>query len=290
MTYEEYLALVKSTKKPGTIGYEILKQFSKQTWEQISGTANGVTDAFKQFGITVYKDTAGKVIGYSKDTDAYTGQTGSDSGDYSNSNSAPSSSHNSRKLQVPYDIKFETDSDGNVNVLGRLLPFGQMGLDTLCNISGVNTGLNNLALNTYLGTIGCSVSGFLGYKIRNELYKNNPDIFGGIDPQKIDYTDYYPIVGSFFNLLMGTNPDTGESTMYMRDDDLAAIALKLYQLGMFETASAAEFNDTEGIFKQLKTPVTIPYTQLNYGDEITVPINGRSDYIFGVKKIGRAHV
>lgn len=260
MTYEEYLASVKSIKKPATDAYKPIKQFSKKIWEEISGNDKAIIDTFKQFGITVYRDTAGKVIGYSKDIDTYTGQSGSDSGDYSNSNNAPSSSHNSRKLQAPYDIKVETDSNGNVNVLGRLLPFGQLGLDYLFDISGVNKGINNLALNTYLGTIGCSVSGLLGYNIRNELYKNNPDIFGGIDPQKIDYTDYYPIVGNFFNLLMGTNPDTGESTMYMRDDDLAAVALKLSQTDLFATVNKASMTEEEvSKFSYLKGPTSIPY-------------------------------
>lgn len=280
MTYEEYLASVKSIKKPATDAYKPIKQFSKEVWEQISGTANGIVDAYKQFGIEIYRDTrdtAGKVIGYFKDIDTYTGQSGSDSGDYSNSNNAPSSSHNSRKLRVPYDVKVETDSNGNVNVLGRLLPFGQLGLDYLFDISRVNKGINNLALNTYLGTIGCSVSGFLGYNIRNELYKNNPDIFGGIDPQKIDYTDYYPIVGNFFNLLMGTNPDTGESTMYLRDDDLAAIALKLYQLGFFDSANVATVDD-QSKFTYLKTPVSIAYKSIKPGETIEIPMPGMAYY------------
>lgn len=298
MTYEEYLASVKSIKKPATDTYKPIKQFSKEAWEQISGTANGVIDAYKgiidaykQLGITVYRDTAGKVIGYFKDIDTYTGQSGSDSGDYSNSNNAPSSSHNSRKLQVPYDVKVETDSNGNVNVLGRLLPFGQLGLDSLLNISGINTGINNLALNTYLGTIGCSVSGFLGYNIRNELYKNNPDIFGGIDPQKIDYNDYYPIsvplpeggslnVGKFFNLLMGTNPDTGESTMYLRDDDLAAIALKLWEMGFLSAKNKWEYPSKELKKGDLLTlPPNKTYTMQEIADLITSIVGVKVNYV-----------
>ena len=41
MTYEEYLASVKSIKKPATDAYKPIKQFSKEEWEQlISGTAD----------------------------------------------------------------------------------------------------------------------------------------------------------------------------------------------------------------------------------------------------------
>lgn len=198
-------------------------------------------------------------------------------GEIANSNTALSTAESASTLDLPAKIVSTVDEATGETTIA--LNTGKNAVATAANGSKVIGALGTA--NAVI--LGASIGTTLGNIITKELYEAYPDFWGGLDPHKINYKDYFgPVIGEFYNLYFGIKED-GNGQLYAREHDFAAIALKLFQLGMFESATVSKFNDTEGIFKQLKTPVTIPFTQLNYGDEITVPINGRSDYIFGVK-------
>lgn len=265
MTYDEYRNFLKSVEKLATDTFESIQTVSEDTWKNITSTTNNTYSYLKNLGIETQYDNNGNVIGYSRSSDSYTGVKGSEAGDYSNSNNLPSTTSNTRKINLPYEMKYEHDGNGNVNILGRVLPLAVTGGSFFIRPSGLEELTGRVISSKLFGT---SVANSLGYDIAEGLYQHNPDIFGGINPHKIDYTDYYPMsiplpggfnvdLGKYFNLMMGTNPDTGESTMYLRDDDYAAIALKLWNLGLFTAEHKWEY----------------PVKELKAGDLLTLPPN-----------------
>ena len=292
MTYDEYRNFLKSVEKSVTDTFESIQTVSEDTWKDITSTAHNTYSYLKNLGIETQYDTNGNVIGYSRSSDSYTGVKGSGAGDYSNSNNLPSTISNTRKINLPYEMKYEHDGKGNVNILGRVLPLAVTGGDFFIRPSGLEELTGRVISSKLFGT---SVANSLGYDIAEGLYQYNPDIFGGINPHKIDYTDYYPMsiplpdgfdvgLGKYFNLMMGTNPDTGESTMYIRDDDYAAIALKLYQTDLFATVNKASMTEEEvSKFSYLTGPTSIPYMTIPahttmllpsaYGYETTIDNN-----------------
>lgn len=219
MTYDEYRNFLKSVEKSATDTFESIQTVTEDTWKDITSTANNTYSYLKNLGIETQYDNNGNVIGYSRSSDSYTGVKGSGAGDYSNSNNLPSTTSNTRKINLPYEMKYEHDGNGNVNILGRVLPLAITGGDFFIRPSGL-ADLTGRVISSKL--FGTSVANSLGYDIAEGLYQYKPDIFGGINPHKIDYTDYYPMsiplpggfdvnLGKYFNLIMGTNPDTGES-------------------------------------------------------------------------------
>lgn len=275
MTYDEYRNFLKSVEKLATDTFESIQTVSEDTWKNITSTPHNTYSYLKNLGIETQYDNNGNVIGYSRSSDSYTGVKGSDAGDYSNSNNIPSSTSNTRKINLPYEMKYEHDGNGNVNILGRVLPLAVTGGAFFIRPSGLEELTGRVISSKLFGT---SVANSLGYDIAEGLYQYNPDIFGGINPHKIDYTDYYPMsvplpggfdvnLGKYFNLMMGTNPDTGESTMYIRDDDYAAIALKLYQNGFFKTATVSTYTKQTD-YNKAKMPLSIPYISIAPGETI----------------------
>lgn len=288
MTYDEYRNFLKSVKKSATDTFESIQTVTEDTWKDITSTANNTYSYLKNLGIETQYDNKGNVVGYSRSSDSYTGVKGSEAGDYSNSNNLPATTSNTRKINLPYEMKYEHDGKGNVNILGRVLPLAITGGDFFIRPSGLEDLTGRVISSKLFGT---SVANSLGYDIAEGLYQFNPDIFGGINPHKIDYTDYYPMsvplsdgfgvdLGKYFNLVMGTNPDTGESTMYIRDDDYAAIALKLWESGLLTAEHKWEYPRKELKRGDLLTlPPNKTYTMQEIADLITSIVGVKVNYI-----------
>lgn len=295
MTYDEYCKFLKSIAKSYVDTYEKITTVSEDIWNDINSSEENTYDFLKNLGVETQYNTKGEVIGYTRSNDGYTGVKGSGAGDYSNSNNIPSTTSNTRKINLPYEMKYEHDGNGNVNILGRVLPLAVTGGAFFIRPSGLEELTGRVISSKLFGT---SVANSLGYDIAEGLYQYKPDIFGGINPHKIDYTDYYPMsiplpggfdvnLGKYFNLMMGTNPDTGKSTMYIRDDDYAAIALKLYQNGFFKTATVSTYTKQTD-FNEAKMPLSIPYItiapketiQFHYGTYKKIELYNPTQYTF----------
>lgn len=287
MIYEQYCKLLKSIENSYGDTYEKIMTVTDDAWNGIVSSVDNTYDFLKNLGVETQYNTKGEVVGYTRSIDGYTGASGSDAGDYSNSNNLPSTTSNTRKINLPYEMKYEHDGNGNVNILGRLLPVAETGRILVENGTLDLTG--RLLRNKMFGT---SVTTSLGQFVSNALYQKNPDIFGGIDPNKIDYEDYYPIsvplpevggslnVGKFFNLIMGTNPDTGKSQMYLRDEDYAAIALQLYNLGFFTSqGDVATLTDTSPLISGEPVSQPVMFVKASAGQILlTATSDGRFSY------------
>lgn len=241
--------------------------------EDISTPAR-LADWARRNGFKVVQKSNGEIVSFAQAANGTkNAQALEDIGSALNSNTTGTTAENIVNFTRPVNTKIEATEAGAKITTEELKGVTKAGSSVAIKAIGVASA----------AITGVCIGTALGRQIANELYEADPDYWDGINPTKMNYKDYFPgLIGDFYNLYFGVD-ENGNNQVYIRDDDFAAIVLKLQQLGFFEAATVSKFNDTEGIFKQLKTPVTIPYTQLNYGDEVIVPINGRSDYIFGAK-------
>ena len=221
--------------------YSALDQISKyygQTsdqWFNIeTGTAMPGTDEFNsimnQAGVSVeYGKNSGNVVGYYKNVDIDV--TGSTTPTVpNNSNTIPATTdYGSTEMSIPMNTAVEEGDFTEIKQSPMTNPknANEKFTKVTPNITGIASGI----LNAYVaGAVGIS----MGKTITNILYQVNPDIYGGIDPNTINYKDYYGnVAGGIFNAILGTDTTTGKTQAYLDINDFAAIALQLYNKGMF---------------------------------------------------------
>ena len=209
-------------------------QTSDQWFNIHTGTARPGTDEFNsimnQAGVSVEYGKNGSVIGYYKN--ASIDVSGSTTPTVpNNSNTIPATTdYGSTEMSIPMNTAVEEGDFTEIKQSPMTNPknANEKFTKVTPNITGIASGI----LNAYVaGAVGIS----MGKTITNILYQVNPDIFNGIDPNTIDYKDYYGnVAGGIFNAILGTDTTTGKTQAYLDINDFAAIALALQNKGVFE--------------------------------------------------------
>ena len=248
-------------------------QTSDQWFNIHTGTARPGTDEFNsimnQAGVSVEYGKNGSVIGYYKN--ASIDVTGSTTPTVpNNSNTIPATTdYGSTEMSIPMNTAVEEGDFTEIKQSPMTNPKNTNEKFTKItpNITGIAGGI----LNAY---VAASVGISLGKTITNILYQVNPDIYDGIDPNTTDYRDYYGnVAGGIFNVILGTDATTGKTQAYLDINDFAAIALQLYNKGMFTNVVSKEsIEDYSG-----KTFSDVPYMSYNdfksYVYNNTIPSN-----------------
>lgn len=234
-------------------------QTSDQWFNIHTGTARPGTDEFNsimnQAGVSVEYGKNGSVIGYYKN--ANIDVTGSTTPTVpNNSNTIPATTdYGSTEMSIPMNTAVEEGDFTEIKQSPMTNPknANEKFTKVTPNITGIASGI----LNAYVaGAVGIS----MGKTITNILYQVNPDIYNGIDPNTINYKDYYGnVAGGIFNAILGTDTTTGKTQAYLDINDFAAIALQLYNKGMFTNVVSKE---PIGDYKD-KTFSDLPYMSYN---------------------------
>lgn len=209
-------------------------QTSDQWFNIHTGTARPGTNEFNsimnQAGVSVEYGKNGSVIGYYKN--ASIDVTGSTTPTVpNNSNTIPATiDYGSTEMSIPMNTAVEEGEFTEIKQSPMTNPknANEKFTKVTPNITGIASGI----LNAYVaGAVGIS----MGKTITNILYQVNPDIYNGIDPNTINYKDYYGnIAGGIFNAILGTDTTTGKTQAYLDINDFAAIALQLQTKGFFD--------------------------------------------------------
>lgn len=126
-----------------------------------------------------------------------------------------------------------------------------------------------------LGTIGQAVFAVgtactLGKIIDKTLYNLNPDFWNAHDMETLNPDTWASITNSgslgdnIFNVLMGVDPDTNETTAYVDENALAYMALYMQNKGMFEISkkNVLNYDDVpekyKSIISKVETPLEFP--------------------------------
>lgn len=175
-------------------------------------------------------------------------------GEIANSNTALSTAESASTLDLPARIVSTVDEATGETTIA--LNTGKNAVATAANGSKVIGALG--VANAVI--VGASIGTTLGNHIAKELYDAYPDFWYGLNPSEINYKDYFgPVIGEFYNLYFGVKED-GNGQLYAREDDFAAIALKLAQTDLFATVKQASMTEEEvSKFSYLKGPTSIPY-------------------------------
>lgn len=218
-------------------------QTSDQWFNIHTGTARPGTDEFNsimnQAGVSVEYGKNGSVIGYYKN--ASIDVTGSTTPTVpNNSNTIPATTdYGSTEMSIPMNTAVEEGDFTEIKQSPMTNPknANEKFTKVTPNITGIASGI----LNAYVaGAVGIS----MGKTITNILYQVNPDIYNGIDPNTIDYKDYYGnVAGGIFNAILGTDTTTGKTQAYLDINDFAAIALALQNKGVFNTGTTEITSD-----------------------------------------------
>lgn len=209
-------------------------QTSDQWFNIHTGTARPGTDEFNsimnQAGVSVEYGKNGSVVGYYKN--ASIDVTGSTTPTVpNNSNTIPATTdYGSTEMSIPMNTAVEEGEFTEIKQSPMTNPknANEKFTKVTPNITGIASGI----LNAYVaGAVGIS----MGKTITNILYQVNPDIYNGIDPNTINYKDYYGnVAGGIFNAILGTDSTTGKTQAYLDINDFAAIALALQNKGIFD--------------------------------------------------------
>lgn len=180
-------------------------------------------------------------------------------GEIANSNTALSTAESASTLDLPAKIVSTVDETTGETTIA--VNTGKNAVATAANGSKVIGALG--VANAVI--VGASIGTTLGNHIAQELYEAYPDYWGGVNPSKINYKDYFgPVIGEFYNLYFGVKED-GNGQLYARENDFAAIALKLQELGFFETASVSTYTKQTSL-NAAKMPLSIPYISIAPGE------------------------
>ena len=226
-------------------------QTSDQWFNIHTGTARPGTDEFNsimnQAGVSVeYGKNSGNVIGYYKNVDIDV--SGSTTPTVpNNSNTIPATTdYGSTEMSIPMNTSVEEGDFTEIKQSPMTNPknANEKFTKVTPNITGIASGI----LNAYVaGAVGIS----MGKTITNILYQVNPDIYNGIDPNTINYKDYYGnVAGGIFNVILGTDTTTGKTQAYLDINDFAAIALALQNKGVFEKEKVV-FSPDDAVIKDL---------------------------------------
>lgn len=185
-------------------------------------------------------------------------------GNVANSNTVTSTAEGSASLQLPAAVETVTDTAGKSALK---INTGKNATATAANGSKVIG-----ALGTASAAItGASIGTALGNLITKGLYKVNPDFWGGVNPSTINFKDYLPpVIGDFYNLYFGVN-ENGNGQLYAREDDFAAIALVLQQLGAFNVSGIEnDLADTSVLISPETAGLPCKYLKAGGGQEFTL--------------------
>lgn len=203
--------------------------------EDISTPAR-LADWARRNGFKVVQKSNGEIVSFAQAANgAKNAQALEDIGSALNSNTTGTTAENIVNFTRPVNTKIEaTETGAKV---------------TTEELKGVTKAGNSVAVKA-IGTAsaaltGVSVGTALGNLITKGLYKVNPDFWGGVNPSNINFKDYFPgLIGDFYNLYFGVD-ENGVNQAYIREDDFAAIALKLQELGVLTQSDiACDLKDT----------------------------------------------
>lgn len=268
-------------------------QTSDQWFNIETGTARPGTDEFNsimnQAGISVeYGKNSGNVIGYYKNVDIDV--SGSTTPTVpNNSNTIPATTdYGSTEMSIPMNTAVEEGDFTEIKQSPMTNPknANEKFTKVTPNITGIASGI----LNAYVaGAVGIS----MGKTITNILYQVNPDIYNGIDPNTINYKDYYGnVAGGIFNAILGTDTTTGKTQAYLDINDFAAIALALQNKGIFNTGEFTPAqSQTSGTItiNQFQSAKTIVDYALNGWDDETKNILLNAVASYGEYKLFSIH-
>lgn len=203
--------------------------------EDISTPAR-LADWARRNGFKVVQKSNGEIVSFAQAANGVKNtQAIEDIGSALNSNTTGTTAENIVNFTRPVNTKIEATEAG-----AKI---------TTEELKGVTKAGNSVAIKA-LGTAsaaftGVSVGTALGNLITKALYKVNPNFWGGVNPSNINFKDYFPgLIGDFYNLYFGVD-ENGNNQAYIREDDFAAIALKLQQLGVFTQGDAeCDLKDT----------------------------------------------
>lgn len=207
--------------------------------EDISTPAR-LADWARRNGFKVVQKSNGEIVSFAQAANGVKNtQAIEDIGSALNSNTTGTTAENIVNFTRPVNTKIEATETG-----AKI---------TTEELKGVTKAGNSVAVKA-IGTAsaaltGVSVGTALGNLITKGLYKVNPDFWGGVNPSTINFKDYFPgLIGDFYNLYFGVD-ENGVNQAYIREDDLAAIALKLQQLGVFNKGpQSATLDDTTPLY------------------------------------------
>ena len=235
--------------------------------EDISTPAR-LADWARRNGFKVVQKSNGEIVSFAQAANGVKNtQALEDIGSALNSNTTGTTAENIVNFTRPVNTKIEATEAGAKITTEELKGVTKAGNSVAIKAIGIaSAALTGVSIGTALGNI-----------IAKELYEAYPDYWNGLDPNKINYKDYFgPVIGEFYNLYFGVD-ENGNNQVYIRDDDFAAIALKLNQLGLFDTANVATVDD-QSKFTYLKTPVSIAYKSIQPGQTIDIPMPGMAYY------------
>ena len=276
-------------------------QTSDQWFNIETGTAMPGTDEFNsimnQAGVSVeYGKNSGNVVGYYKNVDIDV--SGSTTPRVpNNSNTIPATTdYGSTEMSIPMNTAVEEGDFTEIKQSPMTNPknANEKFTKVTPNITGIASGI----LNAYVaGAVGIS----MGKTITNILYQVNPDIYNGINPNTINYKDYYGnVAGGIFNAILGTDTTTGKTQAYLDINDFAAIALQLYNKGFFDKVKyvANGYDSTSGYklnynYKFPLNIMSIPSDKVfsNSDGDVYLYYNGGGEYsvVLGYDRYGQIY-
>ena len=223
--------------------------------EDISTPAR-LADWARRNGFKVVQKSNGEIVSFAQAANGMKNtQAIEDIGSALNSNTTGTTAENIVNFTRPVNTKIEATETG-----AKI---------TTEELKGVTKAGNSVAIKA-IGTAsaaltGVSVGTALGNIITKGLYEVNPDFWGGVNPSTINFKDYFPgLIGDFYNLYFGVDAN-GNNQVYIRDDDFAAIALKLQQLGFFKSHIVSTYTEQTS-FNRAKMPLSIPYISIGPGE------------------------
>lgn len=233
--------------------------------------------------VDIIKNSNGTVRGISyKDFTSWGGYP-SNVGEALNSNTIGGSASASKSfnMSIPSNTKLNTSTKQYemVSEIGTKVSTGKKVIGVLGNI-----GQAVLAVGT-----ACT----LGKTIDKALYNLNPDFWNAHDMETLNPDTWASITNSgstgdnIFNLLMGVDPDTNETTAYADQNALAYMAWYLQSKEIFDSSKVVEVDPKDitdeydlvkkyviGDVKSSKTylGVSTSTDKLNYGVKTTLPV------------------
>lgn len=245
--------------------------------EDISTPAR-LADWARRNGFKVVQKSNGEIVSFAQAANGTkNAQALEDIGSALNSNTTGTTAENIVNFTRPVNTKIEATEAG-----AKI---------TTEELKGVTKAGNSVAIKA-IGTAsaaltGVSVGTALGNIITKGLYEVNPDFWGGVNPNTINFKDYFPgLIGDFYNLYFGVD-ENGNNQVYIRDDDFAAIALKLQQLGFFKFRTVSTYTEQTSL-DMAKMPLSIPYMSIapgetkhfHYGAEGDIKLHNPTQYTF----------
>lgn len=177
---------------------------------------------------------------------------------------------NSFNLKVPSNTTVKT---GDVLEMGSEIGKKTTGQKVIGALGTIGQGVFAVACATTLGKV-----------IDSALYNANPDFWNAHDMETLDPSTWSSITNSgslgdnIFNLLMGIDPDTNETTAYVDQNALAYMALYLQTKGLFSESYLLKHDDIPNDFsvkKIIDGDIRVALTKSNLDEVIISSSTGK---------------